>query len=94
MLSDMDRQPNATTMIAKVAAAGNTTGKTLDLIDERFATGSIGSLRKDFKGTMWPWLGGGKESEPMGKHTAIKKDKLGGGLLLGAWRRARWRRRR
>jgi hypothetical protein len=59
MMSDIDRQVKSTTMIAKAAAVGNTTGKTLDLIDERFATGSIGSLRKDFKGAMWPRLGAG-----------------------------------
>ena len=67
-----------------MAAAGNTTERTLDLVDEGFATGSIGSLRKDFKGAMWPQLGGGEEREPMGKHTASKKDKLAGGVLLGA----------
>jgi hypothetical protein len=86
MMSDIDRQVKSTTMIAKAAAVGNTSGKTLDLIDERFATGSIGSLRKDFKGAMWPRLGGGKKVNiPMGKHTAIKKDKLAGGVLLGAF---------
>src|ERR1700730_687108 len=84
MMSDRDRQAKSTRCKQKVAPAVNTTERTLDLVDEGFATGSIGSLRKDFKGAMWPQLGGGEEREPMGKHTASKKDKLAGGVLLGA----------